>query len=72
MFDFNGFKRSVKQWMQDNPEGSMTDLRDYCEELIPSPQYAANAWIVDQTLSWYQHILSQREHRVSYDDDDES
>lgn len=62
MFDFNQFKRSVKDWIRDNPEGSLVDLRDYCEELIPAAQYAANEWLVDQTVSWYRHILASRDY----------
>lgn len=70
MFDFNGFKRSVKEWIRDNPSGSEHDLRDYCDELIPPAQYTANSWIVDQTLSWYKHILENREHESLGEDDD--
>ena len=61
MFDFNSFKRSVKEWIRANPNGTMADLRDYCEEQIPPSQFAANEWLVDQTLSWYRHILDRRE-----------
>lgn len=72
MFDFNDFKRSVKDWIRENPSGSVQELRDFCEERIPSNQYAANEWVVDQTVSWYRHILAHREgpqggHR--FDDD---
>ncbi|MBQ47450.1 MAG: hypothetical protein CMP10_08260 [Zetaproteobacteria bacterium] len=61
MFDFNQFKKSVKVWIKDHPSGTVTELRDYCEEQIPVSQFAANEWLVDQTLSWYRHILNQRE-----------
>lgn len=62
MFDFNEFKRSVKDWIKHNPSGTTQDLRDFCEEKIPSHQYAANEWVVDQTVSWYKHILAQRDY----------
>ena len=61
MFDSNQFKRSVKDWMRSNPEGSLAELTDYCEELIPPQQYAAHKWLVEHTVSWYRHILTHRE-----------
>lgn len=61
MFDFNHFKRSVKEWIRDNPDGSELDLRDFCEETIPAHQFTANEWLVDQTLDWYKHILKNRD-----------
>lgn len=64
MFDFNRFKRSVKDWIRENPAGSENDLRDYCEELIPPAQFSANEWVVDHTVSWYRHILNHRETRA--------
>ena len=70
MFDFNAFKSSVKQWIRENPDGTMNDLRDFCEEQIPPAKYTANSWIVDQTLSWYQHILAHREYDISYADEE--
>lgn len=60
MFDFNKFKKAVKEWIHSNPSGSINDLRDFCEELIPPAQYSANEWIISQTLSWYNHILDHR------------
>lgn len=70
MFDANVFKRSVKEWMRQHPEGSEADLMEICEELIPSAQYAANRWLIDHTLSWYRHILDQRKHaKTAYDDE---
>lgn len=62
MLDFNDFKRSVKEWIRLHPGGSIQDLRDFCEERIPSHQYSANEWLVDQTISWYRHILAHREY----------
>ena len=61
MFDRNEFKRKVKDWIRAHPEGSEQELLDYCDELIPAAQFAANRWLVEQTLSWYRHILSNRE-----------
>ena len=60
-FDHNIFKRSVKDWMKSNPEGSLADLVDFCEELIPPQSFSTSRWIVDQTVSWYKHILAHRE-----------
>ena len=62
MFDFNEFKRSVKIWIKENPEGTASELRDYCEDKIPANQYPANEWVVEQTVSWYKHILAQRDY----------
>ena len=61
MLDPNSFKRSVKDWMRDHPAGTEADLVDYCEELIPPSRFAASQWLVEQTLSWYRHILTHRE-----------
>jgi len=60
MFDTNKFKRSVKEWVRENPSGSMEDFVDFCEELIPSAQFNAYGWLVEQTLGWYAHVLSTR------------
>lgn len=70
MFDVNHFKRTVKDWIRTNPQGSMVDLRDYCDEIVPVQLYAANQWLIDQTLSWYHHVLERRELEVSGDVDD--
>ncbi len=61
MIDFNEFKKSVKEWIRANPEGTINDLRDYCEELIPPAHFSSHSWVVDQTVSWYRHILNHRE-----------
>jgi len=62
MIDANTFKRAVKDWIRSNPDGTIENLRDFCEEQIPSSEFTANTWIVEQTLSWYGHILSHRDH----------
>ena len=56
MFDTNKFKRSVKEWVRENPNGSMEDFVDFCEELIPSAQFNAYGWLVEQTLGWNQRV----------------
>ena len=61
MFDANQFKRSVKEWIRMHPDGSEVELVDFCEEQIPPSQYSAHQWLVEHTLSWYRHILSQRQ-----------
>lgn len=60
-FDANSFKRAVKDWIRKNPEGSLADLTDFCDDQIPAAQYANWQWLVDQTVSWYGHILNHRE-----------
>ena len=65
MLDRNEFKRKVKEWMREHPEGSEQDLADYCDELIPANQFAVNFWLVEQTVSWYRCILSGRERERS-------
>ena len=60
MLDYNEFKKTVKQWIRENPDGTTVDLRDFCEDQIPPNQFAANQWLVDQTVSWYRHILNHR------------
>lgn len=59
-FDLNDFKRRVKAWIDANPQGGSSDLRDYCEDLIPPHAFTANAWLVDETVAWYSHILDLR------------
>ncbi len=73
MFNYNEFKKSVKIWIQDNPNGQVDDLIDFCEEQIPPSKYTANKWLLDQTVSWYKHILSQRKvDQACYDDEQEA
>jgi hypothetical protein len=71
MFDANQFKRSVKEWMRQHPEGTEADLLDFCEEQIPTSQYSVNQWLVEHTLSWYRHILAQRQHAAGQPDEAE-
>lgn len=61
MVDLNSYKKQVKVWIKANPSGTIHDLRDYCEEMIPVHQFAAYGWLVDQTVGWYKHILDHRE-----------
>lgn len=67
MFDHNEFKRSVKDWIRDHPKGELSEFAEFCEDLIPPAQFANHRWIVDQTLSWYQHILSRREAQTQWE-----
>jgi hypothetical protein len=61
MLDYNQFKRSVKQWIRNHPDGSVSDLVDFCEEQIPPAAFTANQWLVEETVSWYRHILAHSE-----------
>jgi len=72
MFDANQFKRSVKEWIKMHPEGTEADLVDFCEEQIPPAQFSANEWLVEHTLSWYRHILTQRRHATELMEDEEA
>ena len=72
MFDANLFKRAVKDWIQANPSGTMEDLREFCEEQSPTAQYAAWQWLIEQTTSWYGHVLRQRDSTRSFNADDEA
>lgn len=60
MLDLNMFKKNVKNWIKENPDGSLAELRDYCEDLIPPSQFMAYSWLVDQTMGWYKHIVDHR------------
>lgn len=60
MLDYNNFKKKIKEWMNLYPEGTIDDLIDYCEELIPSHQYSSYSWLIEQTAEWYKYILTQR------------
>ena len=68
MFDTNNFKRSIKEWVKINPRGTIEDLVDYCEELIPTNQYQAHSWLIEQTTGWYEHVLSHRRSDNSFGD----
>ena len=59
MFDTNEFKRNVRQWMSANPAGDEAELVDFCEELIPAKSFAANKWLIEQTVYWFRHIRAQ-------------
>lgn len=73
MFDANQFKRSVKEWIRMHPDGTEAELQDFCEDQIPPNNYTANLWLVEHTLSWYRHILSQRVPETAvYDEADEA
>jgi hypothetical protein len=61
MFDINKFKKSVRCWIDDNPEGSESELHDFCEDMIPVGAYASHKWLVDQTMAWYRHVQAHRE-----------
>ena len=69
MFDVNAFKKQVKVWIAEHPQGEIADLVDFCEELIPPQQFSANKWLVDQTVSWYRHVLVQRDITQTAEDD---
>jgi hypothetical protein len=72
VFDPNVFKRSVKEWMRQNPNGNEVDLAEFCEDQIPTAHFAANNWLIEHTVSWYRHILDQRQHaKEVYDDGEE-
>lgn len=71
MFDINEFKKKVKDWIRKNPNGNEADFLDYCEGLIPPSSYAANRWVLDQTVSWYHSILQSRKEDNEDSDFDE-
>ena len=60
MMDINRFKKNVKEWMKQNPNGAKEQLADYCEELIGPNQFASHEWLIDHTLSWYDQVLKDR------------
>ena len=72
MFDKNEFKRKAKLWMREHPRGSEQDFQDFCEELVPPSQYAANQWLIDQTLAWYKHIMDLRKREQAFAEEEES
>ena len=61
MLDINSFKKSVRDWMDKNQDGTENELLDYCEELIPTGVYNSHKWLVDQTLAWYRHVQAHRQ-----------
>jgi hypothetical protein len=69
MFDTNHFKRAVKDWMKQHPEGSEAELTDFCEELIPVHQFAAHRWLVDHTVSWYRHVVAHRNQTQPFEEE---
>lgn len=73
MFDANRFKRAVKDWVRSNPQGSLAEFVDFCEDQIPPSQFSSHQWLVEQSVSWYRHVLANREtlSRAGDEDDDE-
>ncbi len=71
MFDTNEFKRTVKIWMREHPNAPEEELRELCEDLIPSTLYTRHGWLIDHTVSWYRHVVSQRSLSQAYVDDGE-
>ncbi|MBP9707133.1 MAG: hypothetical protein KBD78_05770 [Oligoflexales bacterium] len=61
MFDANAFKKKAKFWVESNPSGSLEEFIDFCEEMIPSGQFASNQWLLEQTVNWFRYIIKQRE-----------
>ncbi|MCB9229336.1 MAG: hypothetical protein H6618_06970 [Deltaproteobacteria bacterium] len=61
MLDRNEFKRKVKIWIKEHPDGTEQALTDYCDELIPAHLFSTNQWLIEQTLEWYRYVLSTRE-----------
>lgn len=70
MFNINEFKKQVKEWVESHSNADVADLRDYCEELIPPKNFAANQWLVEQTVCWYQYTLAQKEIHSQFEEDD--
>lgn len=60
MFDPNKFKKAIKEWVKMHSNASIGEFVDFCEAQIPAPHFAANQWLIEQSLSWYEHILAQR------------
>ncbi len=69
MFDINEFKKKVKEWIRQNPQGDESEFVDFCEDLIPPAQFSANRWIVDQTVAWYRSILQSRKEELANEDE---
>ncbi len=70
-FDINEFKKKVKDWMRNHPDGAEAELLDFCEDLVPTQQFASNRWVFDHTIAWYRSILQSRtEDHTALDDDD--
>ena len=61
MFDVNQFKRSMKDWISSHPEGTIAEFTDYCDDMIPPPHYAANQWLIDQSISWFRYLKAQNQ-----------
>ena len=66
MFDVNQFKKGVKEWVRLHPSATVADFTDFCEEMIPPSHYAANQWLIDQSISWYRFVKTQRDKHITY------
>lgn len=69
MFNTNEFKRNVKEWFAENEDANPTEVRDYCEEMIPVNVFTSYVWLVDQTVDWVRHIQAQKDQAYFYDED---
>ncbi len=72
-FDTNSFKKNIKDWVAQNPRADIEAFTDYCEDQIPQRSFASYEWLVDQSVSWFKHVLRNREvHLLGSEEGDET
>ncbi|MFK7873519.1 MAG: hypothetical protein AB8C84_10225 [Oligoflexales bacterium] len=72
MFHVNEFKRNMKSWAREHPEGNEEQFMDYCDSQVDPEYYATHGWLLEQARSWFRYVESCRK---TYDDphhDDEN
>lgn len=63
MVNINSYKRLIKAWTENHPEGKVDDFIDFCEELIPPSEYIAHQWLIQESTAWFQHLLDNKKHQ---------
>lgn len=60
MVSANTFKARVKAFLKTNPDATEDEMQDFCDELLPPTAYAANAWLIAETMGWFRFMREQR------------
>lgn len=60
MFDKNEFKALFRRWVENNNSASAKDARLFCKQLIPREFLGQNAWLINESLSWFLWLKEKR------------
>jgi hypothetical protein len=60
MFNKNQFKIQFSEWAADNPFATAVQAREFCTENIPAEQMETFAWLVNQSVQWFEWSKAQK------------